>query len=1085
MIFIAVTLALGGLLATAAGAASSPEATGADETRDYVSLVDPFIGTQGGGGAFPGATMPFGLAQPSPNTTSPRGGGYQYTSSTITGFGLTHLSGPGCAAFGDAAFLPTSGSHGMTDPRNARQDFSHDDESASPGAYSVRLGDGTLAELTATDRTAWQRYTFPAEAPGNVLVNLGSSFGAGVHEASARIVDNDTIEGEVTASTFVWFTCGRSGGPTYTLHFIAEFERPFTTYGTWRGGTVSAGSRDASGGDSGVYVTFADTADPVTVKVGLSFTSLEDARTNLATEAAGLDFDTVRDIARDAWNDLLGKVHVEGGTAERLRTFYTALYHSLLSPTLVSDVDGSYVGFDREIHVDETYRHYTNFSMWDTYRTAHQVIDLVAPERAVEMAVSLIDASREGGWVPKWPVANRYTNEMIGDPGILVLADAWAKGLLPADRVDAAYAAMRRNAFEYPPASDIFEGRVGLDDYQRLGFVGLDPSASGRNDDLKYAPSVTLEYAIADCALGLMARDLGHHDDAAALLERARFYRNLIDPETGLVRPRFRDGSWLTPFDSTVRTGHKEGTSWQYTWLAPQDPSGLIEALGGDERVTEMLDSFFAYDALIASDDLAATIDREWGPGDRYLPNNEVDLQAPFTYLWTSEPWKSAAVVRAAQQLYTTEPLGIPGNDDLGALSSWHVLTALGLYPYTAGTSGYVVSPPVFDRVVVDLAKPYYDAEQLIIEAPGAREGIQYIESLRVNDRLSYRSFIDHDDIRRGLTLRFNLTDEPGGLWGTQPPWQPPSPCAAPRNDSNVDVALATSRPYIQPGDELVAMATVESTGSAPAREVQVELTAPAGWTIEALGPTTVPALPPGTTLTVPLLVGIPETQDLGTQGELRASVRWRSDPAPPRERDAIALVDVASAQLSDYFNNIGITSDSSPSGGNFGGCCNYSAEALAAAGLGRGAEVTVGSTTLTWPDVPPGTPDNVLTNGQIVLLPGGAGARELVVLGSATRGGGGNVEGPATLFYADGSRESVQIQLSDYILNGGDVPPWPSNEIVAEMPYRLSSSGRNNTHSYVFAQRIPLAADKDIEAIQLPSTTNRGDLHIFALGVG
>src|SRR3954447_4253408 len=491
------------LLVVSVGAASPAEARAAAE--DPVALVHPFVGTQNFGNTFPGASAPFGMVQVSPDTGGQ--GGYDYKQSTIYGFSQTHLSGVGCGVAGELPIMPTTGAI-TTDPAAYRSAYSHDDEQASPGYSRVGLSKyQSSAELTATARTGWQRYTFPSTGAANVLFNTGKA-NQSVFDSEIHLVGDRTVEGRVHGGNFC------AGKDDHTVYFTAAFDRPFASYGTWRGSAIATGSRDASGtGGNGAFVTFDATADSsVTVKVGLSYTGVAGARANLAAETGdGFEFDQVRASLRASWVAALNKIKIAGGTPDRRAAFYTALYHASLHPNLAGDVDGSYAGFDRAVHRADGYTPYQNFSLWDTYRPQTQLLEMLTPEVARDVALSVVAIGRDGGWLPRWALANSETNIMTGDPVTPFLVEAWSKGLLGGYENEA-YELLRRNATSLPPASSPYNGRSGVTSSTSRGYIpsglrlGTDCAHKGGDNDCEHPASATMEYALADAALAVMAK---------------------------------------------------------------------------------------------------------------------------------------------------------------------------------------------------------------------------------------------------------------------------------------------------------------------------------------------------------------------------------------------------------------------------------------------------------------------------------------------------------------------------------------------------------------------------------------------------
>ncbi len=618
--------------------------------------VDPFIGSQDEGNTFPGAAVPFGMVQLSPDTG--HGTGYDYDEHSIRGFSAVHLSGVGCRIGGDLPVLPTTGPVASTDDARYAAAYSHANEQASPGYYRVGLSSygGITAELTATTRTGWQRYTYPATDRANVLLDTGQALHA-VLSSTVTVLDDRTVETAITGKGFCFGTL------PYTLYTVTRFDRPFTAHGTWDGGRVTAGSATSSGsGRRGAYVRFDTRHDrTVTAVTALSYVSARGALDNLRAEGRGT-FDSTVQAAQRLWERRLGTVRVRGGGLERQRTFYSALYRSLLAPDTGSDADGSYTGWDGRVHRAKGFTYYQNWSLWDTYRTQAQLLSLIAPAETRDMALSLLRVRAEGGWLPKWGYATVETNVMTGDPVTPFLVNAFAQGLLKGHEQEA-YAALRENADSTPPAGSPYEGRGGNARYLADGYVPLDPGAASvaEGGDEARGASATLEYALADAALATMADALGHPADARRYRARGQNYRNVFDPRTGYFRPRDVNGLFTGPADPERGTGFHEGTAAQYLWQVPQDLPGLIGLIGGDETVNDRLDSFFDYGRLLA--DPARTARDVWVDDpyeyygrNTYNPQNEPDLIAPYTYLSTGQPWKTTDVVHAALTLFTDAP---------------------------------------------------------------------------------------------------------------------------------------------------------------------------------------------------------------------------------------------------------------------------------------------------------------------------------------------------------------------------------------------------------------------------------------------
>jgi predicted alpha-1,2-mannosidase len=472
----------------------------------------------------------------------------------------------------------------------------------------------------------------------------------------------------------------------------------------------------------------------------------------------------VRAQARARWNDALGAITVDGGTPADRVAFTTALYHSLLHPNVFSDVDGRYRGFDDAVHVTEGGAHYANFSSWDTYKAQNQLLTLIAPERYADMARSLLADARQGGRLPRWGEQHIDASHMSGDPAIPFVVDGLCRGAL--DGLDAAvvqdlYDEMRELALVHREPGLLQRGWLGLEESTR-------------------AASTTLEYGVADFALALAADRLGHHDDAARFAGDAARWRHLFDATTGFVRPRHGDGRWLTPFSPTEETGFQEGNAWQYSWLAPHDARGLFDAMGGDAAAAQKLDTLFSQQlaatvpVAIAEVQTRATLFGLVYRTNQYAPGNEHDLQVPWMYAFAGQPWKGQAVLRQVQGLFRATPEGLPGNDDLGSLSAWHVLSAIGLGPSTPGAPFWVIGSPQFPRATIRLGEAP-SAGTFTVEAPGASLLAKYVRSAALDGAPLDRAWIEDEAIRAGGTLRLEMGSSPNEAWASSRAARPPS----------------------------------------------------------------------------------------------------------------------------------------------------------------------------------------------------------------------------------------------------------------------------------------------------------------------
>jgi predicted alpha-1,2-mannosidase len=956
-----VGIAVAALLVTASGVAAAAPVSDA-LVGDPVALVDPMIGTGSGGATVgqvdtsPGASAPFGMLSFSPDTPSrPDGGGYNYDDNSTLGLSLTHLSGPGCSAFGDFPILPTVGAIGAN-PAAATEPFDHAHEHASPGSYDVQLNPGTAnaigTSVAATQRTGLAQFTYPGTDAANVLFKMGDAQ-SGNTAADIEVVGDNQITGTETAGQF----CGSPG--TYPVHFVATFDRPFASYGTWHtapvgdnvfttptgqlpwtyhyingGGstptiaptttadgqsavswqqstatantwieatppaltqgdsyeasvtlqgsgqvylnfyngqqdvagkpvtltatpvtvtvdtTIPTGSirspqfqvrtsadgpvdlvasaasirkqgvvttpgsskattqgtgqqrvpaangkpapttqvapkgTEAKGGQSrtqvagtsglqsGAWVTF-DTRDRqrVGMKVAISYVSTADAWTNLSRESHGWDVAATARQTRGQWNQLLSRIRIGGGTHAQQVEFYTALYHALLEPSVFSDANGDYLGFDDKVHrMPPGHAQYANFSGWDIYRSEVPLLAMLAPDQTSDMMTSLLNDQAQGGWLPKWGFANDYTDVMNGDAADPMLAEAYTFGARGFD-LRAALAAMVKGATVIPTPSQLGQGfyaeRPQLDSYQQLGYVpnttqsSLSPVPNGASE--------TLEYASADFAIAQVAKDLGDTATYRKFLAQSQNWTNVFNTDAGYVEPRDGAGQFpagdptTTGMGSFGQSGFQEGNAAQYTWMVPQNIAGLISALGGSAAATSRLDTFFQY--LQAGPDAPY----EWA-------GNEPAFATPWLYDYTGAPAKTQAIVhRLLDTVYADSPGGEPGNDDLGAMSSWYVWSSLGLYPVTPGAPALALGAPIFPHVEMDLAGGHH----VTISAPGASTSA-FVRGLAVNGRKSTAAWLSTSALSRQTTLAFTLGATADPSWGTSATDVPPSYPAGP-----------------------------------------------------------------------------------------------------------------------------------------------------------------------------------------------------------------------------------------------------------------------------------------------------------------
>ncbi|ROS73060.1 GH92 family glycosyl hydrolase [Cellulomonas sp. PhB143] len=880
-------IALAALLLSPQGVASAaaPAAAAPGWVDVPSTYVDPLIGTANAGNTTPGAVAPFGMLTWGPDqnvyngptsganagrgtlrTASPSG--YQYGRDTVRGFGLTHVSGAGCSGLsGDIPFFPVAGDVDVAPPAaDAARDpyasrFSHDDEHASPGSYDVTLDDGVGVSLAATTRAGSGEFSYPAGSPASMLVRTSDSL-VGSSEADVTVDPaTRTISGSVTSGNF----CGPFTGDGilqrsyYTVYFTATFDADFTAYGTWQdeqlhadattatGGTGYTGGLDASGNPangyppagkgSGAYVSFGDGTDAadVGVRVGISYVSAQNAAENLAAEIPqGTTHAEVQDGTREAWDTELGRMRVAGGTDDERTTYYSALYHSLLHPNVTSDVDGSYTGFDRRTHrvPDGQDAQYANFSGWDVYRSQLQLVTLLDPERGSDVAASLLNqADQNDGVWDRWTHNSGAVHVMVGDPSAIAVAGITAFGGtdFPVER---AYDSLAQAA-RVPTALDssrrgwniAVEGqRPSLDQFLEHGYYPEGCNAWG-------CPNETLEMASADYGLASLAQHLGKDDDYAEFAARSQSWQNQFNPaatpEGGYFQGRAADGSWTGGFDPASSNGFVEGTAAQYVWLVQHNPAGLFDAMGGRAAAVDRLDSFFKDDAG------EWRLTGSWDQNVHANMDNEPSVATPWLYNYAGAPSKTQETVRETiRRLWLTSPDGvpngpdgIPGNDDLGEMSSWLVLAASGIFPENPSRAELTVAAPLFPEVEVRRA----NGTTLSIHAPGADLGTPYISGMSVDGKPTSRTYLPADAIAHDTTVDFDLSATPDLAWGTGADDAPPSDRAG---EQPYLASLSAPRTTAFPGGPTKEVAlTVQRFASSDTDPVTYTVDAPDGLT--------------------------------------------------------------------------------------------------------------------------------------------------------------------------------------------------------------------------------------------------------------
>jgi len=704
--------------------------------KDYTRLVNPFIGTGGHGHTYPGASMPFGMMQLSPDTRMADwdgSGGYHYSDSVIYGFSHTHLSGTGIPDYCDVLLMPFTGSV-QWNKEDYRSPFSHKNEKASPGYYEVLLDkSGIRAQLTTSIRSGMHQYTFPADAKdASVLIDLKHR--DEVLESYIEKVNDHELRG---------FRRSKSWARNQYLYFHIVFDQPIQSLYTNQTGYQPQLVK-LEGKDIKVAVNFKTPANhTIKVKLGISAVSADGAAENVRTEIKDWNFNALRQKATAAWNKELGKISVKGGTHDQQVSFYTALYHTFLVPNIFQDVNGQYRGTDNEIHTAKGFTNYSVFSLWDTYRAYHPLMTIINQQRTKDWVNTFLNQYRNGGMLPVWELAANETFCMIGYHSVPVITDAWQKGIINTNG-GALLNAMTSYAESH---------RYGLPDYRQLGYIS--------NDREHESVSKTLEYAYDDWCIAQFARMIGRDSVYRNYMQRAQYYKNVFDPATKHMRGRAQS-MWYTPFDAKeINNFFTEGNAWQYSFAVPQDVNGLIQLYGGNDAFAAKLDELFTTSS--------ATTGREQpdvtGLIGQYAQGNEPSHHMAYLYNFAGQPWKTQALVhRINQEFYKNDPDGLIGNEDCGQMSAWFVLSAMGFYPVCPGNGEYVLGTPLFDEVSIQLE----NGKSFTIRARRNTADAYYVQRTSLNNRTHINSYVLHSDVMKGGVLEFQLGNRPNMQWASK-----------------------------------------------------------------------------------------------------------------------------------------------------------------------------------------------------------------------------------------------------------------------------------------------------------------------------
>lgn len=720
--------------------------------NDYTVYVDPFIGTAENGHTFPGATFPFGMVQASPETGNIGWhycSGYHYEDDSIMGFAHTHLSGTGWMDLGDILIQPFTGDPVRDDYKSR---FYHEEESASPGYYSVVLSDFDVkTELTATQRAAIHRYTFPKDSEKHLLLDLKHGIVPTEEDLETHILESGlTFEGDRSISGYA-ISKGWAG--KQHVFFVISLSEDVSSQ-TWLTGP------DVNRNHQVVLNFSEDAPEVIELKIALSTVSIDGARKNLEQEVANEDFESVRKSTHEVWKNYLSKIDIEASDKEK-EIFYTGLYHNLVVPNNIADVDGQFRGPDDNVHLAENKAYYSTLSLWDTYRATKILYAMLYQDVSNDIVKSMIIHAEISDILPIWTLWAHETYTMIGNHSIPVIADNYLKGVGDFD-AERAFNALKRSSTLSHPKSD-------WETYMKYGYWPSDIV-------VEEAVSRTLECTYDDWCVAQMAKMLGKDDEYDYFIERAGFYKNLFDNETGLMRGRNSDGSWVEPFDplkiSHAGTGggdYTEGNAWQYTWHVQHDVNGLIDLIGGDDRFVEKLDSLFILESVVYGDGKTVDISGLIG---QYVHGNEPCHHVAYLYNYAGQPWKTQERINNIMNtMYNNTPAGLCGNDDAGQMSAWYIFSGLGFYPVTPASDDLIVGTPRYSKAVVHLPS----GEDLIITRLNGSEENYYVKSISLNSNLSNRSYLKASEIMKGGSLEFTMSGVPAKEFGSRPADRPVS----------------------------------------------------------------------------------------------------------------------------------------------------------------------------------------------------------------------------------------------------------------------------------------------------------------------
>ena len=735
--------------------AACSQPSGEEQLRNEVQYVNPFIGTGFHGHTFPGATRPFALVQVSPDTHImgwDASSGYHYDDSQIYAFSHTHLSGTGIGDLGDVAILPFSGGDSIRPVAT----FKKETEKATPGYYAVRLDNfGINVELTSTDRVGFHKYTYDNPKDRRVLLDLGHvlqpNWGHKLVGNEYLFVNDSTVEGTIRTQGWAHF---------HAVSYRITFSEPIETLYQYIDGNLRKDSlflRLNTPGDLKFHYKFAENNKPLYVKVAISPVDTDGAERNMLAELPGWDFDATRAESAHIWNKALNDIQIESSDPKVMVNFYTALYHTMIAPYAYQDVDGRYLGMDKKVHRAEPgYVNYSVFSLWDTFRALHPLMTIIQPERAADWGKVLVQGYKEGGILPKWPLASSYTGCMVGYPAVSVLADLVTKELAEGDLNVWAEAGARSSVYR-DDLAEKFKGTRELDLITRHPYYkekyGFVPA-----DSVPESVSWGLEMAYYDWCISQIAAKAGNTELAKEYAAKAEYYKRYLDPETKMMRGVMGDGSFRTPFNprysSHMKSDYTEGNAFQWSFFAPHDMDNFITTIGGKKELETRLDTLFTTSSQVDGEEASGDITGLIG---QYAHGNEPSHHMAYLYNWTDAPWKGQERLdQIMQNFYTNEPDGIIGNEDCGQMSAWYVMSALGFYQVAPGIPVYTLGRPMIDKALIHVKGGIFE---ILVKNNSAAN--KYIKEVKLNGKILDTLFISHTDIIKGGKLEFIMTDQP------------------------------------------------------------------------------------------------------------------------------------------------------------------------------------------------------------------------------------------------------------------------------------------------------------------------------------